>query len=155
MMNILTHPSLPALLNHILLTFHLLLLPSFLCKIYLDRTTLIGLDADILRDSLDPGAADVMAAGSKLPPPVAMNTLLYQYSGPVLVAQGAKDPLNDAVSRSGNEYPWRRWIMMSIWDNTNEYTNLCLSASCSFYSYTSHFPSSISLPSTMLTIPLF
>ena len=38
--------------------------------------------------------------------------------------------------------------MVSYDDNDNEeddeYTNLCLSASCSFYSYTPHFPSSIS-----------
>jgi pimeloyl-ACP methyl ester carboxylesterase len=29
-----------------------------------------------------------------------MNTLLAEYNGPVLVAQGALDPLNDAVGRA-------------------------------------------------------
>ncbi len=32
-------------------------------------------------------------------------------------------------------------------DDGGEYTNLCLSASCSFYSYLPHFPSPFSLPS--------
>ena len=40
-------------------------------------------------------------------------------------------------------------------DAEDEYTNLYLSASYSFYSYIPHFPSSVSLLSTMLTIPLF
>ena len=39
-------------------------------------------------------------------------------------------------------------------DDDDEYTNT-FSASRFFYSYTPHFPSSVSLPSTMLTIPLF
>lgn len=54
----------------------------------------------IYRDSCDPGAADVIAAGGKLPPPLPFNDLLRQFSGPVLVAQGALDPLNDAVGRA-------------------------------------------------------
>jgi hypothetical protein len=37
-------------------------------------------------------------------------------------------------------------------DDEDEYTNRCLSASCSFYSYTPHFPSSCSLPSLYLSL---
>jgi len=70
---------------------------------------------NILRDSLDPGALAVMISGSKLPPPRTANELLGadfgspkenssvtegKWSGPVLVAQGMKDPLNDAVGRA-------------------------------------------------------
>ena len=36
----------------------------------------------------------------KLPPPMSMNALLHQYTGPVLICQGALDPLNDAKSRA-------------------------------------------------------
>jgi len=76
----------------------------------------------ILRDSLDPGALNVMISGSKLPPPRTANELLgadfgsaknrgYEMSvqtkttesnfdGPVLVAQGILDPLNDAKDRA-------------------------------------------------------
>ena len=67
----------------------------------------------ILRDSLDPGAINVMISGSKLPPPRTANELLGadygsasnrdnegKYKGPVLVAQGMLDPLNDAKSRA-------------------------------------------------------
>jgi pimeloyl-ACP methyl ester carboxylesterase len=59
-----------------------------------------GLDRGILRDSLDPGARDVMASGAKLPAPLSMDSLFQCYRGPVLVAQGALDPLNDAVARA-------------------------------------------------------
>ena len=59
-----------------------------------------GLDKSILRDSLDPGARDVMASGAKLPAPVSIDALLQCYKGPVLIAQGALDPLNDAVTRA-------------------------------------------------------
>jgi pimeloyl-ACP methyl ester carboxylesterase len=71
----------------------------------------------IRRDSLDPGAIAVMISGSKLPPPRTANELLGadfgsskdgaatvkegKWNGPVLVAQGMKDPLNDAVGRAG------------------------------------------------------
>ena len=77
---------------------------------------------DILRDSLDPGAINVMISGSKLPPPRTANELLgadfgssknrstkstfrskYNegtFGGPVLVAQGLLDPLNDAKGRA-------------------------------------------------------
>lgn len=59
-----------------------------------------GLAGGILRDSQDPGASDVIAAGGKLPTPRPMNDLFREYSGPVLIAQGALDPLNDAKSRA-------------------------------------------------------
>lgn len=77
----------------------------------------------ILRDSLDPGAINVMISGSKLPPPRTANELLgadygsskskygeislssrrmleKTFDGPVLVAQGILDPLNDAKGRA-------------------------------------------------------
>ncbi len=85
-----------------------------------------NLCTNILRDSLDPGALAVMISGSKLPPPRTANELLGatfgssssestskgnddngmvrviegKWSGPVLIAQGMKDPLNDAVGRA-------------------------------------------------------
>ncbi len=67
---------------------------------------------NILRDSLDPGAVNVMISGSKLPPPRTANELLGadygastnggegMYKGRVLVAQGMLDPLNDAKTRA-------------------------------------------------------
>ena len=36
----------------------------------------------------------------KLPRPRPMNDLFREYTGPVLIAQGALDPLNDAKSRA-------------------------------------------------------
>ena len=66
----------------------------------------------ILRDSLDPGAINVMVSGSKLPPPRTANELLAadfgtradakesKFNGPVLVAQGFLDPLNDSPGRA-------------------------------------------------------
>ena len=68
----------------------------------------------IRRDSLDPGAIAVMISGSKLPPPRTGNELLGadfgsakesssvkegKWMGPVLIAQGMKDPLMDASAR--------------------------------------------------------
>lgn len=69
----------------------------------------------ILRDSLDPGAINVMMAGAKLPQPRTANELLQAdfggvsndknkvqesvFTGPVLIAQGVLDPLNDAMDR--------------------------------------------------------
>ena len=80
-----------------------------------------GLATAILRDSLDPGAINVMISGSKLPPPRTANELLAAdygschdssgpgeqqkesvFEGPVLVAQGMLDPLNDATTRARN-----------------------------------------------------
>lgn len=68
--------------------------------------------ANILRDSNDSGADNVMIAGSKLPKPRTANELLgadhgaYEpsnqegcFRGPVLLAQGTSDPLNDAMGR--------------------------------------------------------
>lgn len=70
----------------------------------------------ILRDSLDPGAINVMISGSKLPPSRTANELLAAdyggasdtkvaipesaWNGPVLIATGIKDPLNDAKGRT-------------------------------------------------------
>ncbi len=59
-----------------------------------------NLTSAILRDSLDPGASDVFASGAKLPPPLTLNTLLREYDGPVLLAQGILDPLNNATQRA-------------------------------------------------------
>ena len=86
-----------------------------------------ALCGSILRDSLDPGAVYVMMAGAKLPAPRTANELLSAafggvpttapteggegsapppgspsesvFAGPVLVAQGVLDPLNDAQDR--------------------------------------------------------
>ena len=69
---------------------------------------------DILRDSLDCGAVNVMMSGAKLPVPRSSNEILQAdfrlgleesrpreavFTGPVLVAQGILDPLNDANDR--------------------------------------------------------
>lgn len=72
--------------------------------------------AGILRDSLDPGAINVMVSGAKLPPPRTANELLRAdfggavtnegsmeestFDGPVLVSTGVLDPLNDARDRT-------------------------------------------------------
>ena len=72
----------------------------------------------IYRDSQDPGAINVMISGAKLPTPRTANELLQadfgsactlttkktdtkesSFAGPVLVAQGVLDPLNDAKDR--------------------------------------------------------
>ncbi len=75
---------------------------------------------NILRDSLDPGAINVMISGSKLPTPRTYNEVVAadfgqspqaeeeggrpvgesQFHGPILVAQGILDPLNDATGRA-------------------------------------------------------
>ena len=85
----------------------------------------------ILRDSLDPGAVNVMISGSKLPPPRTANELLGAdfgsafsengsdsvkegvWTGPVLVAQGMLDPLNDAKSRANMFRSLRNGITIS------------------------------------------
>lgn len=68
----------------------------------------------ILRDSLDPGAINVMISGSKLPTPRTYNEVVAadfgqssvanppesQFKGPILLAQGILDPLNDATTRA-------------------------------------------------------
>lgn len=73
-----------------------------------------ALDKSILRDSLDPGARDVMASGAKLPAPVSIDALLQCYKGPVLVAQGALDPLNDAVDRAGKFGAIREGVQVEL-----------------------------------------
>lgn len=52
--------------------------------------------ATIARDAGDPGAANVIGSGQKLPPQRSLNEVLGAadgFSGPVLVPQGALDPL--------------------------------------------------------------
>eukprot|EP00980_Cylindrotheca_fusiformis_P009683 scaffold2141_cov120-Cylindrotheca_fusiformis.AAC.18 len=70
--------------------------------------------ANILRDSLDPGAINVMISGSKLPTARTYNEVLAAdfgqskdsslpestFSGPILMAQGVLDPLSDAKGRA-------------------------------------------------------
>ncbi|CAJ1959022.1 unnamed protein product [Cylindrotheca closterium] len=75
----------------------------------------IFLCENILRDSLDPGAINVMISGSKLPTPRTYNEVIAAdfgqasdtetlkestFIGPILVAQGILDPLNDAKGRA-------------------------------------------------------
>lgn len=55
---------------------------------------------EIRRDSLDYGAAEVLASGLILPPPRSLSRLLQLYSGPLLVFEGRHDPLGDHVSRT-------------------------------------------------------
>jgi pimeloyl-ACP methyl ester carboxylesterase len=80
----------------------------------------------IERDSLDPGAINVMMAGAKLPPPRTANELLAAkfgasrdpatqlkestFKGPVLIAQGVLDPLNDAKDRMNRYQALREGI---------------------------------------------
>jgi pimeloyl-ACP methyl ester carboxylesterase len=55
--------------------------------------------AAISRDGTDPGAPNVIASGQKLPPQRPLNEVLsaeHGYGGPVLVPQGADDPLSGA-----------------------------------------------------------
>jgi pimeloyl-ACP methyl ester carboxylesterase len=80
----------------------------------------------IRRDSLDPGAINVMMAGAKLPPPRTVNELLSAdfgaslkgtatestFRGPVLIAQGVLDPLNDASERMRSFGSLREGITM-------------------------------------------
>jgi pimeloyl-ACP methyl ester carboxylesterase len=70
----------------------------------------------ILRDSLDPGAINVMISGSKLPTPRTWNEVVAAefgqsndlslgestFTGPILMAQGVLDPLNDFKTRAQN-----------------------------------------------------
>lgn len=81
---------------------------------------------NILRDSFDPGAIAVMMAGSKLPKPRTANEMLAadfgsskigrvkesQFTGPVLIAQGILDPLNDAKDRMHRYGALRQGITM-------------------------------------------
>lgn len=82
---------------------------------------------EIERDSLDPGAINVMMAGAKLPPPRTANELLgaefgvesiddtalvseSTFDGPVLIAQGILDPLNNATDRMNRYHALRDGI---------------------------------------------
>ncbi len=59
------------------------------------------LGGEIGRASADPGALGVFRSVFYLPKPRALNYLVSEaFKGPVLVLQGAKDPLNDAVGRA-------------------------------------------------------
>ena len=59
------------------------------------------LGQEIGRASADPGALGVFRSVFYLPKPRALNYLVSEaFRGPVLVLQGAKDPLNDAVGRA-------------------------------------------------------
>jgi len=49
------------------------------------------LAAAILRDARDPGAANVIGSGAKLPPQRSLNEVLGDFGGPVLVPQGEFD----------------------------------------------------------------
>lgn len=55
---------------------------------------------EILRNSLDYGAVQVLASGFILPPPRSLTSLLGCYDGPLMVFQGQQDPLNDARGRA-------------------------------------------------------
>jgi pimeloyl-ACP methyl ester carboxylesterase len=59
-----------------------------------------GLADNILRDCLDPGALGIFNAGAKLPMSRSANEMLAKFGGPVLVAQGLLDPLNNAPARA-------------------------------------------------------
>ncbi|KAH8064440.1 hypothetical protein JL722_1312 [Aureococcus anophagefferens] len=50
-----------------------------------------ALVAAISRDALDPGAANVIGSGAKLPPQRSLNEDFAAYRGPILVPQGAYD----------------------------------------------------------------
>jgi pimeloyl-ACP methyl ester carboxylesterase len=79
------------------------LLPLALLPLAFFRSTDLPLPCPTLmwcRDSKDPGALGVFASGGRLPPPRPANELLRKFNGPVLVAQGALDPLNDAKGRA-------------------------------------------------------
>lgn len=81
---------------------------------------------NILRDSLDPGAINVMISGSKLPTPRTYNEVIAadfgqssapvlesQFTGPILLAQGILDPLNDAKGRARQMKTLRNGIQVA------------------------------------------
>jgi pimeloyl-ACP methyl ester carboxylesterase len=82
---------------------------------------------NILRDSLDPGAINVMISGSKLPTPRTYNEIVAadfgqghqggrpesQFKGPILIAQGILDPLNDAKGRTRQLKTLRKGIQVA------------------------------------------
>ena len=60
--------------------------------------------SDIINDSLDYGAINVLTSGAILPEPRPLNELFTKYKAAggrgVVVTQGAEDPLNDAKGRA-------------------------------------------------------
>jgi pimeloyl-ACP methyl ester carboxylesterase len=58
------------------------------------------LAGEISRAAKDPGALGVFRSVFYLPKPRALNYLLDEFGGPVMVLQGALDPLNDAKGRA-------------------------------------------------------
>lgn len=71
------------------------------------------LSQEIRRNSMDFGAASVLASGLVLPPPRSLSQLLQKYEGPLLVFQGELDPLNNAKERANtiqNQYPQARVV---------------------------------------------
>ena len=70
----------------------------------------------ILRDSKDPGAVDVLAAGGKLPTPEPFNDIFRKFTGPILIAQGVLDPLNDAKERAYQFQAIRQNITIDLID---------------------------------------
>ena len=54
-----------------------------------------SLTDNILRDSNDPGAVNVLCSGAKLPTPISKNELLEAYGGRVFVLTGMNDPLGN------------------------------------------------------------
>jgi len=49
------------------------------------------LAASIARDARDPGAANVIGSGAKLPPQISLNEDFATFAGPILVPQGSRD----------------------------------------------------------------
>ena len=70
----------------------------------------------ILRDSNDPGAFDVLASGGKLPTPEPFNDLFRKFTGPILIAQGILDPLNNAKERAFQFQAIRQNITIDLID---------------------------------------
>ena len=68
-------------------------IPELLKKYY--ETNPDNADADLAaaigRDARDPGAANVIGSGAKLPPQRSLNEAFAAYGGPVLVPQGSLD----------------------------------------------------------------
>lgn len=75
---------------------------KFCRKVYPNRPEEVGsrLVQDIVRNSKDPGAYSILAAGFKLPPRADKNELLKEFGGKLLVTQGMNDPLGGGISRT-------------------------------------------------------
>lgn len=75
---------------------------SSICRqVYPNRPEMVDefLTSNILRDSNDPGAINVLISGAKLPTPITKNELLERYGGRVLVCTGMNDPLGGGQAR--------------------------------------------------------